>query len=49
MKILKEKILMDQSFVKDNAITIKQLIEQKIAKFKENIVIKRFVRYELGK
>jgi len=48
-KILKEKILMDQSFVKDNAITIKQLIEQKIAKFKENIVIKRFIRYELGK
>jgi len=44
----KENCLMDQSFVKDDSKVIKDLITDKIAKFGENIVIKRFVRFGVG-
>jgi len=44
----KEKCLLEQPFIKDENKTIKDLLTEKIAKFGENIVIKRFVRYELG-
>jgi elongation factor Ts len=40
--------LLDQPFIKDPAVTIKQLIQSKIAELGENIVIRRFVRYQLG-
>ncbi len=38
--------LLDQIYVKDPEITIKDLIDRAIAKLGENIVIKRFVRFE---
>lgn len=41
--------LLAQNYIKDEAITIKNLIEQATAKIGENIKIKRFIRYELGK
>lgn len=47
-KYYKEVCLMEQPFVKDPDITIKELIAQKINKIGENISIRRFVRYELG-
>lgn len=47
-KFYQEHCLLDQPFVKDEDITIKQLIEQKIAKIRENITVRRFVRYQLG-
>jgi elongation factor Ts len=40
--------LLDQPFVRDDKITIGQLIQQKIAVIKENIVVRRFARYKLG-
>ena len=40
--------LLDQPFIKDPAVTIKQLIQSKIAELGENIIIRRFVRYQLG-
>lgn len=43
-----EKCLLCQPFIKDNSLTVQELIMQKIAKFGENIVVRRFVRYELG-
>jgi len=40
--------LLDQRFVKDEDVSIKDLIDQKIAKLGENIVVRRFVRFQLG-
>ena len=44
----KEEIsLMSQSWIRDETKTVKDLIDEYIARFGENIIIKRFVRYEL--
>lgn len=40
-------VLMEQKYIKDSEKTIKDLIDEYIKKFGENIVIKRFQRYEL--
>lgn len=47
-KFYAETCLLEQPFVKDDAVLIKDLVTEKIAELKENIVIRRFVRYELG-
>lgn len=47
-KYFGEVCLMEQPFVKDTDITVKDLINQSIAKIGENILIRRFARYELG-
>ena len=44
----KENCLMEQAFVKDESKIIKGLITDKIAKFGENILVKRFIRFGLG-
>ena len=46
-KFSQEICLLTQPFVKNSDITVKELIEEKIAKLGENIKIRRFVRYEL--
>jgi elongation factor Ts len=40
--------LLEQPFVRDGKQTVGQLIQEKIALLKENIVVRRFVRYRLG-
>ncbi len=40
--------LLEQTFIKDPSVTIKDMIKQKIAKIGENISVKRFTRYQLG-
>lgn len=40
--------LMTENYIRDESLTIKDLMEQKIAKIGENIQIKRFTRFELG-
>lgn len=47
-KFYEEICLMDQKFVKDDSMTIAQLLESKIAKIGENLKIGRFVRIVLG-
>ncbi|CUQ67434.1 translation elongation factor Ts [Candidatus Nitrospira inopinata] len=47
-KFYQESCLLEQAFIKDPAVTIKDLLAQKIAKIGENINIRRFVRYQLG-
>jgi elongation factor Ts len=47
-KFYAETCLMEQPFVKDEDVLIKDLVKEKIADLKENIVIRRFARYELG-
>jgi elongation factor Ts len=43
-----DKCLLNQPFVKDPDKTIKDLLTETIAKIGENIVVRRFVRFELG-
>ncbi|HIP87910.1 MAG TPA: elongation factor Ts, partial [Anaerolineales bacterium] len=47
-KFYKMVCLMEQPFVKDEDITIETLIKDHIARLGENIVMRRFARYELG-
>jgi len=47
-KFFQETCLIEQSFVKDPAVTIKDLLALKIAKIGENMNIRRFTRYQLG-
>ena len=49
-KFYQESTLMDQIFVKaeDGKQTVKQLIQEAVAKTGENIVVRRFVRFGLG-
>ena len=44
----KENCLLEQVFIKDDSKKIKDLVTEMVAKFGENIVIRRFVRFELG-
>ncbi|RKO66307.1 translation elongation factor Ts [Desulfofundulus salinus] len=47
-KFFKEVCLLEQPFIKNPDITVQELLNEKIAKIGENIVIRRFTRYELG-
>jgi elongation factor Ts len=47
-KFLGQVCLMRQPFVRDDEISVGELLTQAIAGLKENIVIRRFARYELG-
>ncbi|KUO66068.1 MAG: elongation factor Ts [Gracilibacter sp. BRH_c7a] len=47
-KFYKEICLMEQPFIKDPDIIIKDLLVEKVAKIGEKISIRRFARYELG-
>ena len=44
----KNNCLLEQSFVKDPGITIKDYLGSIVAKLGENIVIRRFIRYKIG-
>lgn len=41
-------VLLEQPFVKDPKLTVGQLIQEKIAVIKENIVVRRFARFRVG-
>lgn len=47
-KRLKEMTLMDQPYIKDQSITVDELVKSAIAQVGENIQIRRFVRFVLG-
>ncbi|MFH1878602.1 MAG: translation elongation factor Ts [Candidatus Omnitrophota bacterium] len=47
-KYYSEVCLLEQPYIKDPNIKIKELITQLIATLGENIVVKRFVRFEVG-
>lgn len=47
-KFYQEVCLIEQPFIRDPNTTVKQLITAVIAKVGENIVVRRFSRYELG-
>lgn len=47
-KFYTEKCLLEMPFIKDDSKTIETLLKETIAVIGENIVVRRFVRYELG-
>jgi len=47
-KFYEEVCLLEQPFIKDPNLKIKDLLTSIIAKIGENIIIKRFVRYQVG-
>ena len=47
-KRFEEICLLNQKFIKDDSRTVQDYLNESIAKIGENIVIRRFVRYELG-
>lgn len=47
-KYLKKICLLEQPFIKDDKITIEQVIGEVVGKIGENVSVKRFARYELG-
>ena len=47
-KYFKESCLLEQVFIKNNDITVQQLVNEKIAKIGENISVRRFARYQVG-
>jgi elongation factor Ts len=47
-KVYAERCLLDQPFVKDPSKAIKEILTAQIQKTGENIVVRRFVRFQLG-
>ncbi len=47
-KRLKEMTLLDQPYIRDQSITVEELVKQAIAQLGENIQVRRFVRFVLG-
>ena len=47
-KFYSEVCLLEQTYIRDDALTIKELINQIIAKLGENISVRRFSRFQLG-
>ncbi|MFB8794035.1 MAG: translation elongation factor Ts [Microcoleus sp.] len=47
-KRLKELSLMDQPFIRDQNISVEELVKQTIAQIGENVQVRRFVRFVLG-
>ncbi len=40
--------LLDQPYIRDSAKTVQDLVNETIGKVRENVVIRRFARFELG-
>ena len=47
-KFYEEFCLLDQPFIKDQSLTIKQVIATKVGKLGENISVRRFARFKVG-
>ncbi|HPS58371.1 MAG TPA: translation elongation factor Ts [Spirochaetota bacterium] len=47
-KFYSEVCLLEQEYIKDGSVKIKDLIKEKIAIFKENIEVGRFSRFQIG-
>jgi elongation factor Ts len=47
-KYYQQVCLLDQPFIKEEGMTVRDLITSKIAKLGENIKVRRFARFELG-
>ncbi len=48
-KWYQEAVLLEQPYIRDDSKKVKDLLTELIGKVGENVVIRRFVRYEIGK
>ena len=47
-KFYEETCLLEQPFIKDDGVTVRNLLTDMVARLGENIVVRRFARFELG-
>jgi elongation factor Ts len=47
-KYKEQSVLLNQAYVRDGSMTVQDLINQQVIKLGEKIVVRRFVRWELG-
>src|SRR5229473_1559563 len=47
-KFYEENCLYEQHYIRDESVTIKEMINQAIANLGENIAVRRFVRFKVG-
>ena len=47
-KYKEDTVLLNQTYVRDNSMTVKDLINAQVIKLGERIVVRRFIRWELG-
>ncbi|HAG11721.1 MAG TPA: elongation factor Ts [Desulfotomaculum sp.] len=47
-KFFKENCLLEQAFIKNPDLTVQQVLNEKVMRLGENIVVRRFARFELG-
>ncbi|HOM67442.1 MAG TPA: translation elongation factor Ts [Brevefilum fermentans] len=47
-KFKQQTVLVNQAYVRDESMTVQDLINQTVSKLGEKIVVRRFVRWELG-
>lgn len=47
-KFKDETVLLRQAYIRDESMTVQQLVNQSVASLGENIIIRRFVRWALG-
>ena len=47
-KFYEEVCLLEQPFIKEQSVTIGQLIAQKVGKLGENLMVRRFARFKVG-
>ncbi len=46
-KFYAQTCLLEQTFIKDEKLTIRELVKEKVAKLGENIQVRRFVRFQI--
>ena len=44
----KDNVLVDQPYIRDDSETVQQFVDEVAAKVGENVVVRRFARFELG-
>lgn len=47
-KYYEEVVLLKQAYVRNPSQTIEEMIQAAVAKIRENVIVRRFVRYEIG-
>ena len=47
-KFYEEACLLEQPFIKDTNLKVRDLLTSMIAKVGENVILRRFVRYQVG-
>ena len=47
-KFYEEVCLLEQPFIKEQSVSIREMIAQKVGKLGENITVRRFARFKVG-